>query len=320
MKDRNEWYSLFDFDSYLINAGVNFGMCPSFGVEIMEEEGDTIVFRDENGVIKRDKKETTSMPQFIEYPVKDRKSWENLKWRFDPDTPERFPRTWREIAKNLINSEALVYVGTYPFGFYGGARTLMGAEESLVACALEPELIEDINQHLCKLWFTLLSRIIEETRVDAIAFWEDMASKQGSLISPKMFQRFLTPFYRTLTELGKKNGVKVFSVDSDGLMHELTGLFFEAGVNVVYPYEVQAGNDIPYLLNKYPGICAMGGMDKRAMAEGRSAIDLEVDRIKPIIEIGRYIPFPDHLIPADVSWENYQYFVWRWKELVGKKD
>ena len=46
-------------------------------------------------------------------------------------------------------------------------------------------------------------------------------------------------------------------------------------------------------------------------------MDAEIERVRPLLARGRYIPFPDHLIPADVSWDNYQYFVWRWKELVG---
>jgi uroporphyrinogen decarboxylase len=103
-------------------------------------------------------------------------------------------------------------------------------------------------------------------------------------------------------------------------MHELTEQFLQAGVNVVYPFEVQAGNDLPALLGRHRRLCAMGGMDKRAMAKDRTAMDREIERVAAIVELGRYVPFPDHQIPADVSWQNYQYFVWRWKEMIGKKD
>jgi uroporphyrinogen decarboxylase len=318
MKNDDDWYNLFSFDPLHVSTDINFCICPPFKREILGDEGDKIVFRDEHGVIKRDSRGHTTMPQFLEYPVKDRKTWEEHKWRFDPDSPERFPPDWDERAKRLKDSEILVAVATYPYGFFGGVRTMMGAEAALIGCALDPELIDDINGHLCNLWHKLWSRVFEETRVDEIAMWEDMAGKQGSLISPKMFRRFLTPYYKKLSDLGRKHGVKIVSVDSDGYMHELTELFLEAGVNVLYPYEVQAGNDIPYLLNKYPHLCAIGGMDKRAMARDKAAIDAEIERVKSIIPLGRYVPFPDHLIPADVSWENYQYFVWRWKEITGK--
>ena len=93
-------------------------------------------------------------------------------------------------------------------------------------------------------------------------------------------------------------------------------MFLEAGINVVYPYEIQAGCDVAAMLTKYPGLCAMGGMDKRAMAMDKRAMDAEIERVRRIVSLGRYIPFPDHAIPPDVSWENYQYFVSRWKEMV----
>ena len=319
MKNDNDWHSLFGFDSFHIGLGVNFGLCPPFKHEVLADEGDKVVFRDEQGVVKRDRKGWTTMPEFLEYPVKDWKTWEEHKWRLNPDSPERFPADWDQRPKQLKDSELLTAVGVYPYGFLGGPRTMMGAEECLMAFAMEPELIEDINKHLCNLWYKLLSRILEETRLDELAMWEDMAGKQGSLISPKMFRRFMTPYYQKLSNLARKHGVKIVSVDSDGYIHELTELFLEAGVNVILPYEVQADNDLPYLLKKHPDLCAIGGMDKRAMAKDRAAIDAEMERIKEIIPLGRYIPCPDHLIPADVSWENYQYFVWRWKELTGKE-
>jgi hypothetical protein len=106
MKNDNDWHALFDFDPYQVGTGVNFGICPPFEREILADEGDKVVFRDEQGVVKRDRKGFTTMPQFLEYPVKDRKTWEEHKWRFDPDTPERFPADWGERAKRLKDSSA----------------------------------------------------------------------------------------------------------------------------------------------------------------------------------------------------------------------
>jgi uroporphyrinogen decarboxylase len=298
---------------------VNCGICPAFEQEVLADEGETVVVRDADGVVKRDRKDGASIPAFLEYPVRDRKSWEAHKWRFDPDTPERFPADWPARAKRLRDSPAVTTVGVYPYGFFGGPRTMMGAVGCLMALALDPDLIEDINRTLCDLWYKLWSRVFEETRIDAVYFWEDMAGKQGSLISPAMFRRFMTPHYQRLTLLASRHGVRMITVDSDGNMHGLSPLFLEAGVPVLYPYEVQAGNDIPRLLAEHPGLYAMGGMDKRAMAAGRAATDAEMERVRALLPLGRYIPFPDHLIPPDVSWENYRYFVWRWKELIGKK-
>jgi hypothetical protein len=319
MRGDDDWHSLFGFDPYFHNLDVQLGIYPLFERKVLSDEGESIVVRDEQGVIKRDWKTTMSMPQFLEYPVKDWKSWEEHKGRFDPDTPGRFPKDWKQRAKEAVDAEALVGLSVYPYGFCGGARTMMGAESYLLACALEPELIDDINRTLFHLWKVLWGRAFEEARIDVIFMWEDMAGKQGSLISPTMFRRFLTPYYAELSALARSHGVTMVSVDSDGFIHELTGLFLDAGVNVIMPFEVQAGNDLPAMLAAHPTLIAFGGMDKRCMAADAEAMDREIERIRSILPSRRYVPYPDHLIPADVSWKNYQYFVWRWKELIGKK-
>jgi hypothetical protein len=52
-----------------------------------------------------------------------------------------------------------------------------------------------------------------------------------------------------------------------------------------------------------------GGIDKRAMAKGRSAIKKEIERLMPVIESGGYIPGCDHGVPADVSWPDFVQYV-----------
>jgi len=84
------------------------------------------------------------------------------------------------------------------------------------------------------------------------------------------------------------------------------------------PLEVAAGCDVNAWQAKYPALGMLGGIDKRALALGPSAIDRELARIRPAVGRGRYIPALDHLVPDDVSWENYCYYAEALRELVGK--
>ncbi len=320
MQADDEWYTLFNYDSTGHDVGVNFGICPAFERQVIREEERNVVFRDEYGVLQRARKEGTSMAQWLDYPVKDRKSWEEHKERFDPKSPGRFPPDWGDRVRVLRDTPELVGLGFYPYGFLSGPRTMMGAEACLVAMADDPELIEDIDDTLCELWLSLMDRIFEEMRVDVIWAWEDMAYKSGSLISPRHFRRFLTPRYRKIMDFARNRGAKLAMVDSDGLMHQLTGLFLEAGIDNILPYEVQAGNDVSMLLKRHPGLCAWGHIDKRAMAKGRPTMDAEIKRLAALLPLGRFIPHMDHAVPPDVSWENYRYMVWRWKEFTGKNN
>jgi uroporphyrinogen decarboxylase len=73
------------------------------------------------------------------------------------------------------------------------------------------------------------------------------------------------------------------------------------------PFEVQAGNDLFDYRRRYPTLGIMGGLDKRALARGRTEIDAEVETARRMIALGRYVPGFDHLIPPDVPWENMKY-------------
>ncbi|MCD6505245.1 hypothetical protein J7M22_01340 [Candidatus Poribacteria bacterium] len=93
-------------------------------------------------------------------------------------------------------------------------------------------------------------------------------------------------------------------------VEELIPLWLECGVNGVYPMEVAAGMDVVKLRRKYGrDLLMMGGIDKRALAKGRDAIDEELRRIGSILDKGGYIP-------PDVPYENFRYYWERKKKLA----
>ncbi|HVP18480.1 MAG TPA: hypothetical protein VMU36_05735, partial [Spirochaetia bacterium] len=59
-----------------------------------------------------------------------------------------------------------------------------------------------------------------------------------------------------------------------------------------------------------------GGIDKRALSQGRAAIDAELEgKVKPLLEQGGYFPMLDHYAPPDISFENYMYYRIKLKSL-----
>ena len=49
-------------------------------------------------------------------------------------------------------------------------------------------------------------------------------------------------------------------------------------------------------------------MNKTVFSKDRAAIDAEIERLKPLVELGGYIPCPDHRIPPDAEWDNGRYY------------
>ena len=49
-------------------------------------------------------------------------------------------------------------------------------------------------------------------------------------------------------------------------------------------------------------------MNKTVFARDYAAIDREIERLRPLIALGGYIPCPDHRIAPDAKFENVQYY------------
>ena len=64
-------------------------------------------------------------------------------------------------------------------------------------------------------------------------------------------------------------------------------------------------------------IRGVGGMNKKVFAKDFSAVDKEIERLKPLIELGGFIPCPDHRIQPDAEWENVKYYCDRMRQLFG---
>jgi len=309
----------FNLDYGFENIPVQLGMVPSFKREVIEEQPEFYIERDERGILMRQRRDRGSIPGFIEHPVKGWDDWEQIKKeRFNPDTPERYHIDWDAFNGYLETTGAAANIGAAFYGVFGTPRDLMGAEEVLVTFITEPDLIHDMMDHLTDCWVRIYDRVSEHVKISCIHMWEDMSGRKGSLISPQMMDDFMMPNYRKISEFADAKGIPVFSVDTDGLVDELLPPMTAAGINMMYPFEVQAGCDIEEYRKQYPKLGIVGGLDKRAMAQDRAAIDRELERAARMLPLGGYVPGPDHMVPPDVPFELYKYYLERLRELVGK--
>ena len=58
-------------------------------------------------------------------------------------------------------------------------------------------------------------------------------------------------------------------------------------------------------------------MDKRVFARDYAAVDAEIERLRPLVALGGFIPCPDHRIAADAKWENVQHYCERMRSVFG---
>lgn len=291
---------------------------PGFAEEILDEDEENITVRNSRGIIIRKRKDAASVPHPLAWPVKDRDDWEKLKAeQFQIRLNERLPANWDELVREYGDREYPLSIGSGYCGFFGSLRVLMGDINLFYAYYDSPELLHDMLDFLTDFWIEIYGEVLKDVEVDSAEFWEDMAYKSGSMISPSIFREFMMPYYKRLIGSLRENGVHNFCVDSDGNCEELIPLFLEVGMTAILPFEVQAGNDIVEIRKNYPQLQIYGGIDKNAIARGKQAIDVELEaKLPSLLKQGGYIPFADHLIPPNVSWENFRYYRQRVKELV----
>ena len=300
---------------------VNCGPCPSIERQVLEEDDDYVVFTDTWGIRRRDYKHGESMSEFLEFPIKDRKDWEQFREeRLDPEHPERLAENWRELAAEWMEKGIPIQLGQFPdVAVFGSVRWLLGDEECLIAFYTMPDLVREIMERMTDIYLAVFAKVVKEVRVDVIHIWEDMCGRQGPLISPQHWEEFMGPCYRRIRDFARAHDIPAISVDTDGDPELITPPMLRNGVNYLYPFEVAAGCDVNDAQQRYPELAMMGGIDKRALAVGPEAIDRELERVRPAVEKGRYIPELDHLVPDDVSWENYCHYARALKQLVGKE-
>jgi uroporphyrinogen decarboxylase len=111
--------------------------------------------------------------------------------------------------------------------------------------------------------------------------------------------------------------VDAIFVDTDGNCWKLIAPFLEAGVTGLFPFEVNSGMDVVEVRKAFPQLLIQGGLDKLKIAQGKEAVAAELDaKLPAMLQAGGYIPFMDHLVPPEVSWENFCYYRERLNDMI----
>lgn len=301
---------------------VNLGVWPPFESEVFEETGTYRIYRSGNGsIVKQFKDAPGSLrpTQFLEYPIKGRADWERFQEEhLDPGAPGRYPEgaAWREMVRSWAGRDDVISVDGG--SFYGFLRDWIGVEKLSLMFYDAPDLIHEMVDYMADFYVQVLHTAVHEVDIDFAMFWEDMCYKTGPLISPAMFRAFLLPAYKKVTSFLAAHGVELSWVDCDGNIEALIPLWIEGGVRGFYPLEVAAGMDAGKLRREYgQEIVMWGNVDKRALAQGRAAIDAEMARLEPVAARGGFIPLVDHGVPDDVPYEHYLYYLEQRKRIAG---
>ncbi len=297
---------------------IRTGLWPVLPERIIKEEGDRAIVDDGMGGIYIRTTTSSSVPHYIRHPLKSREDWERLKPFFDPDTPGRFPLNWEEIAKSYRERD--YPLGIFVGSLYGWLRNWMGVERISIAFYRDPDWIAEMMDTLVNLWIKIIRRALKYVKVDFAAWWEDMCYNRGPLLSVRLFEEFMVPRYRKVTDVLKEYGVRINILDSDGDISLLVPGWLKAGINCMFPLEARHTNI--YRLREEFGnkVLLMGGVNKLALMAGGKAIEKELERLTPLLKEGGYIPMVDHRVPPEVSYQTYLSYLKKKRKWIGRTD
>ena len=322
---------LFDYDPPGKHSLGQLGWCeaafiPAFEERIVEERGDHEVIQDHAGrhLLVFKGRRSGFMPDYIDHPVKDRRTWEeDVKWRMDPQTPERYADLDKRMAAAREAAGQGMVVTQNLVGGYMYLRSLIGPEELFYVVHDCPELIHSCMEAWLELADAVIARHQEHVTIDELFLAEDSCYNHGPLISPDMMRELLFPYYEQL--IGNLRSRQIdgqrhlyIQIDTDGNVDTAIPLYREIGMDAMSPFEAASGCDVVRTAREYPDLVIFGGIDKRILAQTRDDIDRELERILPAMrQRGGYIPTSDHGVPAEVPYDNYLHYRRRCIELGG---
>jgi uroporphyrinogen decarboxylase len=298
----------------------NGGLDPVFESKVVKEFPDGLRHvRDADGVTVVQCAGTASISAEIDHLLKDRASWEeHYKWRYQW-SEKRVDRALLDQLKSVKRERPL---GLHCGSLFGHIRSVLGiVGVSYLYVDDEPlyrEIIDTVAD-TCYRNVELTLKLGAGVGFDFAHFWEDICFKNGPLVNPDVFREYVGPHYKRITDLVKRHGIDIVSLDCDGWIDALIPVWFENGVNTMFPIEVGTwdASIAPWRKQYGRELRGVGGMNKVVFAHDKAAVDAEIERLRPLIDLGGYIPCPDHRLASDAKFENVCYFTERMRKIYG---
>lgn len=288
--------------------------------ELIYEDDTVIRYLDDLGRTLELQKGCATIPLPTNFPVKTMDDWLKIKPKYQ-FCESRFRDGWEAHAKQAIADGRILGVGI-PGGF-DEPRQLLGEEGVCIACFEQPELIHDILTTIGDTAYKVLDRVSAAVQIDKLSVHEDMAGKSGPLFGPSQVLEFIKPYYRKIWDMLENRGAILFDQDSDGDMRPVIEAFLECGINSMHPIEPAAGMDLVELRKTYgKRLILVGGLNKFALTKTTAEVEAELEAKVPFMiqSGGGCMLSLDHRIPAEVTLENYRFYIKKIWEIIEREE
>ncbi len=309
----------FDFNWNSVAEGRSF-LHPFFKSELLRtEENGAQIIRNSQGLITRVMPGVVSIPSEIGTTLTGREVWKELylpKLTYSPDRVDM--KKMYALKEESASRE--IPLALHCGSLYGNIRNMLGVEELSYLAVDDEELYAEIIDTFGELVYRVAEQMLSVgVEFDYGHFWEDICFNNGPLIHPQVFREMIGPHYKRTTSLLNAHGIDIVSVDCDGWIDLLIPTWLENGVNTMFPIEVGTWNAsiAPWRAKYGRNLRGVGGMNKTVFSRDKAAVNAEIERLKPLIDLGGYIPCPDHRIAPDAKYELVAYYCEQFRKAFG---
>ena len=279
--------------------------------EVVEETEETRLVKNGNGAILRWFKGKSTTPENVDYIVKERSQWNEMREKLVNIDERRINFTaYREAkARAAKENKFFCWAGVNVFE---QMHPVCGHEHMLMGMALDPDWIRDMVQVYSDLTLQLQEILFaKEGLPDGFWYYEDMGFKNRPFMSPDMYNELIYPAHKRTVDFAHHRGIPVI-MHICGFIEPLLPGIVKAGVDCLQAIEIKAGMDPIRIFKNYGDVLSlMGGMDVRFLcANDKAAIDRELEAKIPILKQNYgYCLHSDHSIPPEVEYETLKYFI-----------
>lgn len=220
---------------------------------------------------------------------------------------------WAKTAAQVqaLNTPTRYHIRYQVGGIFESAWALYGLERFLVDLVERPEVPEAILDCYTDLMIENTHALMRHARglVDMVYTYDDVATQNGLLMSPRMWRRFILPRHLRLNAVLKGYGLRIMYHSCGAIYPLVRALIDEMGIAVLNPLQPRAaGMDMARFKREFGAQIAFhGGIDlQETMPHGTPAqVQAEVaERIRVLGAGGGYICATAHYIQADVPLAN----------------
>ena len=220
------------------------------------------------------------MPVALKHPVS---GMEELL-KYTPPEPNRAHLILVDLMRERFKGEKAIF--WMMRGAFVRSWRLVGMENLMLKMFDDPEFVHRVAEMVTRYSLNQLDMLVD-AGLDVLVVEDDIADKNGPMVSPAQFKEFINPYNRKLVERAHEKGLKVVR-HSDGNLWMLLDILLDTGYDGLNPLEPQADMDMKRV-KEYCGdrLCVLGNVDTVDLLPHGTEDEVEAAVVKIIQDAGR---------------------------------